>query len=267
MKMTSGLSERALRNAVVALAKQAKATYTSAVTPDELAKALDLKVKVGYLPDTKDGAYSEDDRTIIINAKITSVERQNFTCNHEIVHYLIRESRDLYSQLNELFPQDDDFERALELLCNIGAAELLLPEESIRELLDVQGFSIKHIQYLCEDRQASAPAAAIQLANCASHQCYIVVCEMGFPQSHNTADQTSFLRSLPSAQLYVLYGCWSPGIKYPLARYTVIPTSHLLHTAYTTQTYVSGEDNIPFKSGTKWRVPCDAMYYRNRAPN
>ena len=264
MKMASGLSERALRSATVALVKQVKHAHPSATTAALMADALGLKVKTGSLPDHKDGAYSEKDQTIIISAKVASTERRIFTCYHEITHCLIRRDPNLYSQLNELFPNNQEFDRAIEQICSLGAAEFLLPDEFVRQLIDLQGFSIRLVQQMCEERQASGPATAIQLANCAGHQCYVLVCEMGFPPSPGRAQQEAFWKSLPGAQLYILYGCWSPGTKYPIARYTIIPQDHLIHAAYKDQAYLTGEANIPFRSGNEWRVPCEAMYYRNR---
>ena len=264
MKMAPGLNERTLRSAIVALVKQTKLAHPGATSAALMAGELGLRIKNGTLPDYKDGAYSEEGQTIITNSRITSKERCTFTGYHEITHCLIRRDPYLYSQLNELYSNDSDFEHAIEQVCNVGAAEFLLPEELVRRLIDSEGFSIGLVQQLCEKLKASAPAAAIQLANCAGHKCYVVVCEMGFPPSPAEPQQNAFWKRLPKPQLYILYGSWSPGTKYPLARYTVIPNNHMLAAAYNDQTSLAGEASIPFRSGTEWRVPCEAMYYRSR---
>lgn len=261
--MTRLISERQLREGVVSEARRTRDRFPLAVAPTDLMTSLHLQLKEADLPDGKDGAYIENERTILINRKIKSTERRTFTLYHEITHHLIRNEPQLYSELHEFTSDNDAFDRTLEVLCNVGAAEFLLPGEYVRETIQTKGFALELLKIFCEDRGASIPAAAIQLAQYASHDCYIVVCELGgMPGSFA---QTQLI---PSADLgnslFIMYTAASMSAKYSIARFTVIPKNHLIHNVHTGQSRLSGEDNIPFKSGKVWKVPCEAMYYKGR---
>lgn len=261
--MSKQVLERQLRERTLGLVRRTRDAFQTQVPLHALLANLRLEIREVELPIGKDGAYIEKSRTILINRKITSSERRTFTIYHEITHHLIRFDDDLYSELHDFFPNPDNdvFERTLESLCNIGAAEFLLPAEYVRDILREKGFSIGHIKFLCELRGASIPAAAIQLAQCAAHHCYIVVCEAGAAQNHSL--HTELIPSTHrGSQLYILYAASSPSAKYSISRYTVIRKSHIIHDAHDKEITVTGLDNIPFKSGTSWKVPCEAMFYR-----
>lgn len=84
---------------------------------------------------------------------------------------------ELYGFLDDHSPQD--LHPTLERFCHMGAAEFLVPSVEIRKIIDEQGFSIVLIRDLDEKFPASKPAIAIQLTQCASHQCIVMVCEYG----------------------------------------------------------------------------------------
>lgn len=259
--MSMQISERQLRERSITLVRNTREAFQKEIPLRSLLVNLGLKLKEVELPEGKDGAYIESSKTILINRKITSSERRTFTAYHEITHHLIRFDDDLYSELHEFSSDNDVFNRTLESLCNIGAAEFLLPREYVRDIFRDKGFSIGHLKSLCELRGASIPAAAIQLAQYAAHQCYIVVCESGV--APNNSHQTELV-SLTSggSQLYILYAASSPSAKYSISRYTVIRKGHIIHDAHDRQITVTGVDDIPFKSGKSWKVPCEAMFYR-----
>lgn len=260
--MPKAISERHLREAVVAEVQRTRDRYSLHIRPVDLISDLQLQLREAELPQGKDGAYLEGEKTILINRKLRSGERRTFTLYHEITHHLIRAESNLYSELHD-FANGDNFDRVLEVLCNVGAAEFLLPGEYVREVIRSRGFSLGHLKSFCEDRGASIPAAAIQLAQYAAHHCYIVVCESGIAPINSSATQL-IPAKLNSPSLYIVYTATSTSAKYSIARYTVISKSHLIHEAHSKQTRLSGEDNIPFRSGKEWKVPCEAMYFKAR---
>lgn len=258
------LSERQLREQIVDLAQEAKKRIPDHVSFTDIERIFGLQVCEDHLPMDKDGAYIEVKSEIIINKNITSDERRQFTIYHELVHHLIRLDEDLYSYLHDAYEDADDFENTIELLCNIGAAEIILPRDIVRDLIETQGFSLEIVPQLCHQGCVSGPAALIQLVQNAPNRCYGVVCANGIPPNSSITNQQSFIRTLQTNTLYILYTMWSPSAKYSIARFTHIDKHHILMQALTQDSLISGKDRIPFRSGKIWKVPMEAIRFRSK---
>ncbi len=258
------LPERQLREQVIELAQQARKQLPDKASFKDIERSFGLQLCEDHLPMDKDGAYIEDGSKIIINSKMTSDERRQFTVYHELVHHLIREDEDLYSYLHDTYEDTNDFDRTIELVCNIGAAELILPRDKVRKLIESQGFSLDLIPQLCRQGCVSGPAALIQLVQCAPNHCYGVVCDYGMPPNTANTSQRAFIQAQQINTLYILYAIWSPSAKYAIARFTQIPKNHLLMQALTEDNLIKSKDRIPFKSGTDWQVPAEAICFRGK---
>ena len=174
----------------------------------------------------------------------------------------------LISFLHEYAPKDQDFKAALEVFCNIGAAEFLVPSQNVRDLVVQQGFSMTLIETFETIFSASKPAIALQMAHCASHKCFVVVCEYGSPQERFLQNQQGLLgnqEQLVQPQLFVRYSATSPAIeKYSIGRFVTIPKDHVIHIAYQNKSLCTGTALIPFRSGKRWEVDCEAFFYRGK---
>lgn len=262
--MSSGniISERQLHERIIYLVQRERRRILPGSSNEEIAKEFGLRLRVDTLPIGKEGAYIESDAKIILNCGITSVERLQFTFYHELVHHLIREDDDLYSDLNETYVSDADFDKAIEKFCNIGAAELILPRDIVRSSITNNGFSINLVPQLCLAHRVSGPAALIQLVQYAPDRCFGVVCEHGLSPIMERQNQKVFFHLTQAESLYILYAMVSPGQKYSLARWTVISKNHLLAMAYETKNYAEGIDRIPFRSRKEWLAQCQALFFR-----
>ena len=258
------ISERQLREQVVSLVQKAIKRLPEQASFDDIEHTFGLQVCIGDLPIDKDGAYIEEESKIIINRKVTSDERQRFTAYHELTHHLVREDDDLYSYLHDAYDDSSDFDRTIELICNIGAAEIILPRERVRNLIEAEGFSIELVPKLCQKDCVSGPAALIQLVQNAPNHCYGVVCDYGIPPYLSDTKQKAFIPKQQSTTLYILYAMWSPAAKYSLARFTLIPKDHLILQAMTEESLIKGNDRIPFRSGTDWKAPMEAIGFRGK---
>jgi len=258
------LSDRQLREQVIKLTQQTRKQLPGQASFTDIERCFGIQIYEDTLPMDKDGAYIEDGFKIIINNHVTSDERRQFTVYHELVHHLIREDEDLYTYLHDTYEDTYDFDRTIELLCNIGAAELILPRDSVRKLIETQGFTIGLVTQLCEQRCVSGPASMIQLVQNAPNRCYGVICDFGIPPNSRIVNQHSFIRTQQTNILYILYTMWSPSEKYSLARFTQIPENHLLTQALKEDSLVKGKDRIPFRSGTDWQVPVEAICFRGK---
>lgn len=232
---------------------------------DPVAEHLGIQVKEKRLPLGDEGQYIPTDPPIIvISPEVGAPDRQNFTFFHEVSHHLICRDDDLYSFIHEYASDNDHFSIVLEHYCNVGAAEFLIPAEEVRKVIDEQGFSIKLIEPLEAIYPASRPAIAIQLAQCATHKCFVVVCDQRvIPKKQSL--QSSFIHSTKNSSLYILYASSSPSAKYPIGRFTPVPDDHVIALAYQNKSTVKDIAPILFKSGNRnWKCECEAFYYKGR---
>lgn len=232
--------------------------YDSNIVSDELK----IIVKVGQHPLADgEGFYTEGPPpTILIDPQQSSEERRNFTFYHEVTHHMIRQNDALYEFITE--HAYHNFEQTLEHYCNVGAAEFLIPLETIKNEIKTEGFSVKLIQKLGNQHSASKPAIAIQLAQAANHKCIILVCKFGNIPTKNPCQKTMNYSQSQDC-LYIQYASSSPTCKYSCARYVVVPKIHLIYGVYKDGQYCYGQDVTLFKSGNNFRVYCEAFKLHN----
>ena len=118
---------------VIQLVRNTVRKYASTGIPDfdEICSGLGLAVKEVPLSPAQDGMIIKQG-TILINSRIQSKERKRFTQFHEITHHLIDEDGDLISILHDA--AWGEYDKQVERLCNIGAAEFLMPREEFTKL-------------------------------------------------------------------------------------------------------------------------------------
>jgi Zn-dependent peptidase ImmA (M78 family) len=266
-------SEQEARRRIRELVQQVKAEADLPKAPcylgveDPTAKHLGIAIEERSLPLGDEGQYiPTDPPVIVISPLISDRDRLNFTFFHEISHHLIKQDDELYSFIHEYASANDNhFDIALERYCNVGAAEFLIPFSEVRKVIDEQGFSMELIEQLEVIYPASKPAMAIQLAQCARHKCFIVVCLWGvMPQ--NQKPQTSFFTPTTAhPELYVLYASSSPSAGYSIGRFVSVPDDHVIALAYKNKNTVKDIAPILFRSGNRnWRCECEAFYYKGK---
>ena len=217
-----------------------------------------------YLPDST----NNDKPVIVIDPTSSDEERLNFTYFHEVSHHLIRSDNELYEFLDNLATQNQDLRVLKEQFANIGAAEFLLPGKEIKDFIDENGYSIKLLREFDEKYSASKPAIAIQLARQAIHKCFVVVCEYGSIQIQDE-EQISLpsesTGETESKHYHIRYSASSPSNKYSIGKYVVIRKNHLLRKIFEERLeFAKGADNIPFRSGKEWAVPCEGIFYKGK---
>ena len=207
-------------------------------------------------------------RTILINSQIQNEDRKQFTRFHEVMHHLFNEDKELGSILRRAtFNQQDEHDRQLERLCNIGAAEFLMPSAEFTKFYRENEFSVRLILVASRHFGSSAVATTIQLAQVAPNSCITAICEYGvipnsLPPPQNYLLDRKYLTPKPT--LHVVYSASSPTTKYRLARYTKIPNHHLIHQAFSRTQALDGESYVPFRSGKKMYCYCEAWPNRDR---
>ena len=248
---------------VIKLVRNTVRGYASTEIPDfdEVCSGLGLVVKEIPLPPKINGAI--EGRTIFINSRVQNRERKQFTRFHEVTHHLINEDEELISMLHDAtWDQHGEYERQVERLCNIGAAEFLMPHEEFTKLYKEQGFSVELIPFAANYFGSSAIATTIQLAQVAPISCITAICEYGLMPSKTAQSQRSLFdeeNHTLKPKLHVVYSASSPATKYWLTRDTNIPADHLINQAFLDAQHLEGESYVPFRSGNRMPCYCEAL--------
>lgn len=122
-----------------------------------------------------------DDGYVIKINKNHLPARQNFSCAHEIGHILFNELKlEDYIKTIEyrtFNPQASSIARAKakERLCDLAAAELMMPEPVFREYLSNVGASITSVEKLAGMFKTSIESTAIRVAETSAEPCITLV--------------------------------------------------------------------------------------------
>ena len=216
----------------------------------------------GRLTGNRPGCYLQDRKTVVLDPRVQSPERLQFTFSHELMHDRIEQDDDCLSLLADAYIKSDH--ATMERLCNAGAAELLMPSEDVQDMTRVCGFSTATIPALCHRYRASSLAVAIHMAFTASHQCYLVIAAPRDVRQEAALPMLVDVKATPARQqLVMLYTVASPSAPYAIKRGQLVPADHLMYTAWQRgDETMRGWANIPFASGRRWPVPCDALSFR-----
>ena len=258
-----------MKRRVIEVVRNVVNEYASATIPtfDEICSGLGLSVIEDDLPIGTEGMYTE--KTIFLNSRIRNEERKRFTQFHEITHHLLEENEDLISELDEYtYGQEDKHHPQIEYLCNIGAAEFLMPSKEFVTLYEKRGFNVQLILFAANYFKSSTIAATIQLAQIAPNKCIAVVCENGLIPNAPASSQASFFvpehRYCNESKLHVIYSASSPAaFDRWLQKYTIFPDDHLINQAFLQAKMLEGESEIPFP-GWQESCTCEALPYKNR---
>ena len=256
-----------MKRRVIELVRDVVNKYASTTIPtfDEICSGLGLSVMEDVLPIGIEGMCAE--KTIFIDSRIGNEERKRFTRFHEITHFLLEKDKDLISELRKCtHSKTDAYKRHLEYLCNIGAAEFLMPSKEFVTLYEKRGFNVQLILFAADYFKSSKIAATIQLAQVAPNECIAVVCENGLVLDDPTPSQNQLFNTeyrSPKSKLHVIYSASSPAANRWLSKYTIFSDDHLINQAFLQGKMLEDESTIPFP---RWKesCTCEALPYKNR---
>ena len=203
---------------------------------------LGLRLHRAPLPPRTDGLLNGD--RVVVGDTLPQA-RVEFTIFHEIMHYLLDEDGTLIEYYTARLRRDERaYHAAIERCCQQGAAEFVLPRARVQATVAVEGFTPHLVGLLADQAGVSLAAAAIQLAQCAPVECYVVLCHPG------------------PAGLVVDYA--PTNGRYPLARSSPIPADHPLTRSWRARGSVAGWSYVPFPSGKRFPCHCAATYRAGR---
>lgn len=185
-------------------------------------------VRVRRLPSSTiaEAAIVPDERgrfTILVNQELPK-ERELFGIAHEVTHTLFPDC----AETIRLRGPTAHVDRDLEILCDIGASEILFPEETfVPDLDDLGGPSLDALEVLHERYGASWEATANRMVCLSEEPMLLVLCDRMFKPSELRGIQ--FGGSLPPAKLRVEYAVPSiPSLPF-LPKYKSLPDDTCLH--------------------------------------
>ncbi len=156
--------------------------------------------------------------------------RQNFSCAHEIGHILLDklgiERYTNHIQYRTFNPQKSSNLRAKakERLCNVVAAELIMPSDIFKKHLLNIGISVNAIERLSRQFMVSSPAVAIRIAEVSPKPCIVL---NWAPRRNNKSRSLKLIQQINSDSLQrdrINYFPVHASVSYPST----------LHTAYLT---------------------------------
>ncbi len=219
------------------------------------------------MPADKDGFHHGDQ--IYVNVALTCAERVEFTIFHEVLHILIERDGELPSELHDHFyGQDKQKEvQVLESLCQVGAAEFVMPSAEYVALMQAAGWKLSAVGDAAGQFGCSVIAAAFGFAHHYPGPCTVLVCEHGYlhkePQRAGGLIQTQ--QAEATMCLFVAYSIHNHRQKYPMCRNVPIPRTHLIHQTWLDCGEAVGKDVGFFKSRNGWRIHCEVVCLRGRA--
>ncbi len=149
---------------------------TPPFSPEELARLQGIKIVKADLGKTSALLLRFHDGYVIkVNQNHPPV-RQNFSCAHEIGHALLSElqlylTEDIEYRTFNPQVQMIDRAKAREHLCDVAAAELLMPESVFGKYLSGFGVSINSIERLASIFRVSLQSSAIRIAEVSPEPC------------------------------------------------------------------------------------------------
>ena len=199
--------------------------------------------------------YADGDRIVIDVNAADSEERQRFTCAHELMHTAFpgfsRERR--YRVDRDL--EDGLFARGRaeeELLCDLGAAALLMPRDLLGPFLD--GGPLEAVETLARSAVVSLEAAANRLVRLRPGPGVFLVLE----RLHAPADRRRARRGEPSSpELRVRYAVAS-GSRAWVPRFAAAGEDSVFARAAASRRVERREEALPGASGGSWTIEAKA---------
>ena len=148
------------------------------IRPREIVKRLELLLKETDAGDRFDGWILQANGTaaICINSAISSEARKNFTIAHELGHFRLS----WHSRQPQCLKKDIGIISAIkteEAEANEFAAELLMPEDMVRPLINSEEIGLGAIQKIADTFETSFTSSAFRYIQLTGYPAALVICE------------------------------------------------------------------------------------------
>src|ERR1700733_6141531 len=253
--------ETLIRKAARQLVAQAKADGWSGppYDPKILASLRGIKVeavKGGIGADARIFPNADGDLVIEFDSS-KPVARTNFSICHELTHTFFR---DCYEEVRHR-KKGDSYDHSyfeLEFLCDLGAAELLMPEDSFSIDMEKLGISLNAVRDLSKLYIASSEAVLIRMGQLSLRSCAVIFLSEKLKPTEKRNAQTMDLIGfeLPPIplKLRVDYTCPSKAFSVFIPRDKSVPDNSVSYQCLKTNDVVEGVEHWDIQGFGLWRV-------------
>lgn len=215
--------------------------------PRIIASLRDIDLRTDQLSPHQD-AYiipKGDNRLEIVVDPTRPTTRQNFSISHEISHTLFPDG---YEMIRYRQRDRDQFDpdHELEYLCDVGAAEILLPAEDFGGDLDLFGYTLEAVSALRERYQASREAVIRRMVQLNPGLTAAVFLEYRLKPSEKAALRQLSLRGMggaPQPKLRIAYAVPSERFSIFLPPHKSIPDDSCVYRALASSEVETAEES------------------------
>ncbi len=126
--------------------------------------------------------------------------RKNFSCAHEVAHLLVPSYWEHPVRKIDVHTGTFADDREEEMLCDVGAQEILMPTEPFCKRAARYGVGIGSVKQLAEDFQASLEATCIKISGTGVYGCTALVPELGIKPSQKVPEGQVALPGMESIE-------------------------------------------------------------------
>lgn len=170
--------------------------------------------------------------------------RKNYSISHELVHTVFEDCYEMVHH-RKSDPRAFDPEQEVEHLCQVGAAEILMPEADFRDDLEEVGLSLEAVPMLCGRYQASREAVARRMLTLTNEVAALVFLSRRFKPAEKNAEYFNGFE--PQEKLRILYVVQTPDFPVFLPTHKSVPQNSCAYQA-------SAPDEIAEKREA-WEIP------------
>lgn len=185
--------------------------------------------------------------------------RRNFSICHEVAHTLFDDCYEIVHQ-RRAAPKRTGPEDEVEYLCQVGAAEFLMPAEDFAGDLLKRAFSLRSVLSLVDRYRASREAVLRRMVGLAKQPCAVVfLSERLSPLEKAASRQKSLLDDAPCPKMRILYGVANSSFETYLPIHKSVPPESCVCVANDVDAVVSQRERWDVKGFGCWLVEAMAL--------
>lgn len=198
--------------------------------PEVLASLVGIEVVTAPFPMKQAACLrTVDGRLQIVVSPSLPRSRRNFSICHELVHTFFPDCYER-ERARSVLPSEDIVEQELEDLCELGAAELLMPEAEFASDLASCSVSIGSIDLLRRQYAASREAVAMRMVRVTNEPCAVAFLTMRLSLTEARAAQRGATGAAPKLRVDFMWP--SSSFKLPvLPKHKSVPDTSCTYTA------------------------------------
>jgi Zn-dependent peptidase ImmA (M78 family) len=182
--------------------------------------------------------------------------RKNYSISHELIHTFFEDCYEMVHQRKSDRAAFDP-QKEVEHLCQVGAAEILMPEEDFALDLARLGFSLNAVSELCRLYEASREAVARRMLALTDQAAALVF----FSRRLKPVEKKNarYLNGRPKAKMRILYSVQTPDFAVFLPAHKSVPDESCVNAVIVADEVASGYEDWGVCDSGRWFVEAMAL--------